>query len=172
MTSLDSTVVDSRAQVLSETRNLALRLLARREHSELELRNKLFRRGIDENVISTVLAELCGNDLLSDERFAETYVRVRKDRGYGPLKIHAELRQRGVAEALIRAALNASDEFWLEHARRVLEKRFTEGFRGTEDETKKTSMRAHNELARQARFLSARGFPSAIIYRSLDAQTV
>lgn len=168
----DRTVVNSLGEALPETRSLALRLLARREHSRFELKNKLLKRGVDKNIVSTLLADLCGHDLVSDKRFTEIYVRARKNRGYGPLKIHAELRERGVAETLIRDALEASDEFWFKQAQKVLVKRFGEASGMAKEELKNPAELSQRDLARKARFLSARGFPATIIYRSLDAQTV
>ncbi|MBU1629126.1 MAG: recombination regulator RecX, partial [Gammaproteobacteria bacterium] len=66
-------------------------LLARREHSKFELRQKFKVRQFDEESIETTLSFLASNGWQSDERFVEALVRERIARGYGPLKILNEL---------------------------------------------------------------------------------
>ena len=74
--------------------------LARREHSEQELIRKLNSRGFDEELVEIAVAELMADGLLSDARFAEAFVNSRFQRGSGPQKIRAELRERGIAPSL------------------------------------------------------------------------
>ncbi|HHO68381.1 MAG TPA: regulatory protein RecX, partial [Gammaproteobacteria bacterium] len=89
-----------------------MRLLARREHSVLELRRKLEQRGWQGGPLDEVLDSLVDQNLLSDRRFAEVYTRTRIERGYGPLRIRAELRERGIDAALAEAALEAEAPDW------------------------------------------------------------
>ena len=130
----------------------ALRLLARREHSAQELRRKLRQRGVAQCAIERMVGSLQQRRLLSDQRFAEAYVRARRDKGFGPLRIRAELRERGVAEELIEAELDPSDPQWRELLRRVRERRFGSAPPGD-----------RREQARQARFLQQRGFAAGEI---------
>ena len=51
-------------------RHSALRLLARREHSQYELRRKLKARGYGERLVDELLAELITERFLSDTRYA------------------------------------------------------------------------------------------------------
>src|SRR5689334_5576587 len=74
----------------------ALRLLARREHSVEELRHKLLRRGYAATPVETVVRQLANRRLISDVRFAGALVRTRSARGYGPVRIRAELRRQGI----------------------------------------------------------------------------
>ena len=74
----------------------AIELLARREHSWLELRQKLVQRGFSSSSIELVLDQLMEDRLLHEGRYAELYVCSRVDRGYGPLRIAGELRERGI----------------------------------------------------------------------------
>ena len=84
-------------------------LLARREHSRLELSRKLLKRGFERPVVDQVLAYLTADGSLSEQRFQADYVNARINRGFGPLRISAELRDRGVASD--SAALSEQD--WL-----------------------------------------------------------
>ena len=123
--------------------------LARREHSEVELRRKLAKRGFDAGLIETTLADLVAENLLSNTRFAEAFVHSRFKKGSGPQKIHAELRERGIDEGLIDASIAEFDQQWRERVREVREKRFGAGLPGD-----------FKERARQMRFLQQRGFTS------------
>ena len=134
----------------------ALGLLARREHSLRELRSKLTLRGHEAATIESVLDELAARDLVSDERFAEAFLRSRLERGQGPLKIRAQLRERGVAPGLIDAALGEAEIDWDRRAAAARSKRF--GNSAPAD---------RNEIARQARFLRGRGFSEAQVARAV-----
>ncbi len=96
----------------TSVRKKAMDLLARREHSEQELRRKLKTRDHDADAIDEVLRGLKQDHLLSDERFTEAYVNHRFNAGVGPLKIRFELRQKGVADALADEFLEPLSDRW------------------------------------------------------------
>ena len=129
-----------------EVRRAGMDLLARREHSAQELRRKLLARGFHESEVEAALAGLERDGLLSDRRFAESFVASRARRGPGPVRIRAELSQRGVDDALAGEALAGARVDWDDLAREVRRKRFT------------APPRSFPERARQARFLEYRGF--------------
>lgn len=134
-----------------------MRLLARREHAVHELQSKLEGRGYEHTLVAQVLEQLLRERLLSDERFTEGYVHYRGSRGRGPVRIRAELRERGVSDELIGRYLDPADRTWLEQAEAARRKRFG-----------KTLPREWSERGRQARFLQYRGFSSEQIRSLLD----
>ncbi len=140
---------------LADVRELSVRLLARREHSALELRRKLRQRGCDEALIEEALSQLQQERLQSDRRFAEEYARSRCNQGYGPLRIEAELRERGV-DARIDELLELDEQEWRELAAEVRRKRF--------GNVAPSDLR---ERSRQYRYLGQRGFTSDQIKRAL-----
>ena len=129
----------------------AVRLLATREHSRAELRRKLGRNFPGE-VLEAVLDELSAEGLQSDDRFVENYLHSRMERGFGPLRIHAELKERGIDEARIRQALEAVEEQWQERLLQVARRKFGDGPPGD-----------RREMGRRARFLAGRGFPEPLV---------
>jgi len=131
----------------ADIRLAAMNLLASREHSLLELRNKLKRRFADDLVIDDQLSRLADENLLSDARFADSYVRQRAGRGYGPLRLREELRARGVSAPDIDMALESSEIDWCQLASEVLCKKFGEG-----------PPRDIKDKARRIRFMQYRGF--------------
>ena len=124
-----------------------MRLLAIREHSRTELRRKLRARSHPDNVVDQVLDDLIRRCLLSDERFTEQYLTSRQQRGFGPIRIRGELRERGVNSELISCYLDEQDERWMEMLQRTHDKKF-----GVE------SPDSIKEKARRVRFLGYRGF--------------
>ena len=102
----------------------AMDLLARREHSRLELRQKLIQRGYPPAQIDPVLDRLAEERLLDEGRYAELYASTRADKGYGPLRIARELRERGVPDEQVTASLAALETFWLPKLRELHRKRF------------------------------------------------
>jgi regulatory protein len=129
-------------------------LLARREHSARELAAKLEARGHAAADVAETLAALAGKSLLSDERFCESFVHQRIARGYGPLRIRHELRQRGVADEMIEATFAALDVDWAARLAEVRRRKFGAKL--------PAGMR---EQARQGRFLQQRGFSTEAIRR-------
>jgi len=125
----------------------AMNLLARREHSLGELRVKLSRRFDDPDLINCELKRLVDENLQSDERYAESFVRQRSSRGYGPQRLRQEMREKDLSKEEVAAAFTAADINWPELAEQVLRKKF-----GTIDH------RDLKQLARCQRFMHYRGF--------------
>jgi len=132
-----------------EVRKSALDLLARREHSEQELSRKLSVRNFAPELIESTLAGLVDEGLLDNARFAESFVHSRYQRGQGPHKIRAGLRERGIEDELATACLEDGELRWSELAQQVREKRFGSGQPAN-----------YKERTRQMRFLRQRGFSS------------
>lgn len=132
-------------------------LLANREHSTAELRRKLGERGLDGGVVEDALSGLARDGLLSDRRFTESYVSSRARKGFGPVRIRAELQERGIGNELIAEFLDERDQNWRLMAQAAHRKRFGE-----------TPPRDFRERAKQARFLQQRGFTAEQIRRVLQ----
>ena len=133
----------------AELRQRAIRLLARREHSRAEMRQKLARSGGAAADVEALLDALESEKLLSDLRFAESVARVRAPR-YGSQRVANDLRQRGVGAVAVTliADLKAGDQA---RAQAAWERKFG------------APPASAGERAKQMRFLQARGFPGDVI---------
>ncbi len=131
----------------SEARKKAMDLLARREHGRAELEQKLVAAGFDAEVAVDALQRLADEGLQSDRRFVEAFVQSRINQGKGPLRIHADLGQRGIAAGLIDEVLEEAGEDWIALARDARLKKFG-----------RSQPAGFKEKARQMRFLQYRGF--------------
>lgn len=139
------------ASAVAGAREGAVRLLARREHSRLELRRKLTGRGHPPSAVEAALAALAEDGLQSDERFAASYVYTALERGHGEYKIRAALRERGIEPSLAGCVLDLDAEAWQQRAQAAVYKRFGVA-----------PPRTPAEWAKRARFLAGRGFASAV----------
>ena len=119
----------------------ALKMLMRREHSKLELFNKLQLKGYDDEIIDSAITQLTEQNYQSDERFAEAFILMRFNQGKGPVKIASELKFRGIS------SFNLSDFDWFKSAKEIRKKKF--GDIVSSD---------FKEQAKQKRFLQSRGF--------------
>ena len=142
--------VDDRYSSPVEARKKAMDLLARREHTAGELGRKLKAAGFDGEVASAAIAALSAEGLQSDERFVDAFIQSRVSQGKGPQRIRGELRERGVAGAVVDLALEAADVDWRDLAETVRRKKF-----GREQPAD------FKDKARQLRFLAYRGFGAA-----------
>ena len=78
----------------------------------------------------------------------------RTNRGYGPLRISQELKQKGISDEISDEFLDERDPQWFELLQEIHRKKF--GGLAPED---------YAEQARQSRFLQYRGFTNDQIHR-------
>jgi regulatory protein len=138
----------------NELRQQAIRLLARREHTRVELARKLASLGTREE-IDALLVELEASHMQSDSRTAEAWLRGNAAR-LGASSLRHTLKSRGLATELIEeqiAQADLPDE--MERARAIWSRKFS------------VAPASAKDWARQARFLQSRGFASDIVRRLL-----
>lgn len=136
--------------ILIQIRESALNMLARREHSQHELKQKLLSRFKDNSIeIETMIKQLTRDNYQSDQRFCEAFIRYRQQKAYGEIRIMSELRQKGVDLALIKQSFNVADIDWFELALTLKTNKF--GEQVTKD---------YSTKSKQYRYLQYRGFSS------------
>lgn len=119
----------------------ALKMLMRREHSKLELRQKLNLKEFDDAVINDSISLLAEQKYQSDERFSEAFIQMRFNQGKGPVKISMELKSRGISK------FDLTLFNWFELAKDVKYKKFGD-----------SKFLDYKEKSKQKRFLQSRGF--------------
>ncbi|KAA0438637.1 MAG: regulatory protein RecX [Candidatus Thioglobus sp.] len=115
-------------------------MLAKREHSCFELNKKLCQ-WYENDEVEAAIVKLTLEDYQSDERFASDFAQMRFTQGKGPIKIAADLRQRGIEQF----DLSKHDFFAL--AKSIKIRKYG-----------KTTPKDYSEKAKQQRFLQSRGF--------------
>lgn len=139
-----------------EASDYAVMLLARREYSRAELKERMIRREYALEQIEAVLNDLIEHGLQSDERFAEMFVRSHIMRRQGARRISMDLRMRGVEQQIVQHVLAEADVDWFALACDALVARF----KAPADDLK--------AKARQQRFLASRGFDASQCWHALE----
>lgn len=119
----------------------ALNMLMRREHSKLELSQKLQAKGFDIVDVNSSISKLVQQNYQSDDRFSEGFILMRFNQGKGPVKIASELKMRGID------TFDLSIFDWFKLAKEIRQRKFGDA-----------SSLDYKEMAKQKRFLQSRGF--------------
>ena len=125
----------------SKCYSAGLKMLMRREHSRLELFQKLQTKGFDVDVVNNSISKLVEQNYQSDDRFSEEFIQMRFNQGKGPVKIASELKMRGIN------TFDLSVFDWFQLAKEIRQRKFGE-----------LSSLDFKETAKQKRFLQSRGF--------------
>ena len=119
----------------------ALKMLMRREHSKLELSQKLQAKGFDIVDVNSSISKLVQQNYQSDDRFSEGFILMRFNQGKGPVKIASELKMRGID------TFDLSIFDWFKLAKEIRQRKYGDA-----------SSLDYKEKAKQKRFLQSRGF--------------
>jgi len=163
-------------ELLSILKNKGVSLLARREHSRYELREKLLKSlpnndcGQSEHLIDEALEWVVDMGYLDEQRYADMVLRSRVAKGYGAQRVRQELSQKRVAPEIVQASFESCDVDWYELAKSVFERRFVSvGESAGESIGENVSSLERAKLkAKQQRFLYGRGFSSDEIQYAID----
>jgi len=129
-----------------------LDLLSRREHSFKEILLKLKDRVDSKDKLNEELIKIRDENLQSDERFTESYVRARSLRGIGPEKISYELISKGVNSNTIDGIIYSKEIDWM----KILEKEYKKKYKSSADFSL-------DEISKAKKFFLQRGFNIELI---------
>ena len=141
----------------------ALRMLARRELSEAQVRQRLHRRGHPDDEIDTAIARLIADRAIDDARVAEAIARTETSvKRRGRLRVARQIESAGIAKSTARRAV---DEVFADldprtHLEAALSKRLRGSARIEDDK----------QFQRLYRYLVGQGFEHDQVLRALDAR--
>ena len=139
----------------------ALRLLSYRPRSVAELREKLLSKGFGADETGSALTLLTGAGYLDDERFAALLADSRKrNKNWGPSRIAAELKRKGVPAEIIRASVVHDTVAEAETARAAFGKWMRK--------MAIPSPLDRRSFERAYRFLKGRGFSNEVIFKVIN----
>lgn len=146
--------------ILIQIRESALNMLARREQSRFELKQKLISRFKDNSdEIDLVLTKLIDDNFQSDQRFCQSFIRYRQQGGYGEIRIISELRQKGIEQELVKQYIHNLDVDWFESALKLKVRKFGEQV-----------SKDYKVKSKQYRYLQYRGFTSEQISYAIQEE--
>ena len=134
----------------------ALRYLAAREHSRMELERKLKAHAESTEQLAQVLDELTAKDFISEARVVESVINRRAAK-FGAARVKHELLGKGLDAELVAEAMSGLKATEVERARQIWRRKF-DG----------PALDAAGR-AKQMRFLAARGFSGDAIRKVVSS---
>jgi regulatory protein len=138
-----------------------LKLLARRELSEQQVRQRLARKGHDAGAIDDAVARLREERALDDARVAEAIARTETAiKRRGQLRVRMQIERAGIAKATAKRAVD--EVFGNLDGEALLEASLARRLRGRE------RIADDREFQRLYRYLIAQGFDADHVMRALE----
>jgi regulatory protein len=144
---------------IAKAERAAVRYLGPRARSEYEMREYLLRK-FSADAVDAAVAFLYRIDCLDDAKFAREWVSYKKQCGKGRRKVAFELERKGVATALIDAAIS---EVYAEPDRKVMRVLVAKKSRSIKPE-----VTAFVRRQKISAFLASRGFTYEEIANALN----
>jgi len=141
----------------SKIRLSAMGMLSGREYLRSQLATKLENKFDNSPLIPAVLDQLAAENLQSDHRFIEAFIRSRISRGQGCTRIRLDLKSRGADSTLVNQLLDEAEVDWFELAKTTAQQKFGDNCQVDA-----------KEKAKRIRFLQYRGFSFDQINYALD----
>ena len=140
-----------------------LRMLARRELSELQVRQRLARKGHDRPSIDDAVARLREERAIDDARAAEAIARTETAvRRRGRVRVRMQIERAGISKAIAVHAVNEIFDGVDDEA--LLQASLAKRLRGRD------AIADDREFQRLYRYLVGQGFESDRVLRALDVR--
>jgi regulatory protein len=140
-----------------------LKLLARRELSEQQVRQRLARKGHDQDAIDDAVDRLRQERAIDDARVADAIARTETaTKRHGKLRVRMQIERAGIARETAKSAVDDAFEAIDDEA--LIEASLAKRLRG------RTAIEDDREFQRLYRYLTAQGFESDRIMKALTAR--
>ena len=137
-----------------------LKMLARRELSEKQVRDRLARKGHEQDAIDVAIARLREERALDDSRVAEAIARTETSiRRRGKLRVRMQIERAGIDKSIAKQAVD--DVFGTIDDEALIEASLSKRLRGRE------TIADDREYQRLYRYLAGQGFESDRIMKLL-----
>lgn len=101
----------------------SLRLLAHKDRSETDIRNRLLQKGYDEETINEVIKRLNSLGYIDEENLVNRLISVAiNEKNYGRYSLKPFLVSKGINEKLL-SVLNIPDEAYIKSAKKFIDKK-------------------------------------------------
>ena len=153
----------ARGKFIPTARVAALKLLARRELSEAQVRQRLARRGYDDSEIETAVERLKADRAIDDGRVASAIARTEVSiTRRGKRRVVQQIQQAGISRSAARQAVDETFEEIDEGA--LLAAALDRRLKGSR------MIRDDREFQRLFRYLVGQGFDADDVFRALSAR--
>jgi len=140
-----------------------LKMLARRELSEQQVRQRLARKGHDENAVDEAITRLREERAIDDTRVAAAIARTETaTRRHGKVRVRMQIERAGIARETAKSAVD--EVFGTVDDEALLEASLGKRLRGRD------TIDDDRELQRLYRYLISQGFESDRVMKALTAR--
>jgi regulatory protein len=140
-----------------------LKMLARRELSEMQVRQRLARKGHEPDAIEAAVTRLRDERAIDDTRVAEAIARTETSiRRHGKLRVRMQIERAGIAKSTAKRAID--DVFEAVDDDALLEASLAKRLRGRD------KIADDREFQRLYRYLVGQGFESDRVLKALNAR--
>jgi len=129
-------------------KNYVLWLLGRQEYSKKEVAQKLRQKEADETYIEQLLAWCESLGYIDEQRYCESFLRRKINKGLGQKRILAEAGNKGVDRTQLMALIEEQEIDWFELAQNTYQRKY-----GVSDK-----QLDYKEKAKRVRYMMYRGF--------------
>ncbi len=144
-------------QLMKQAIGYVLELESKKEYPVSEIKNRLLGR-YDQNVAEKTVAYCLEHGYISDERYAQMFVRFRARNSYGAERIRYELRSRGIDDSVVSDAIDSCEVDFSDAAKEYVRRKYSD-----------YNMKDPKIKAKVVRHMAGRGFSSEQIYRAIDS---
>lgn len=142
----------------TEALNAAIKYISYRPRSEKEIADKLIAKGFDRQTADAAIDRLKETGYINDANYAKALAGSRmRNKSWGPLKISADLKRRGLADSIIKESIGLIRPLEESTARNALDKWMR--LKGV------TAPIDRDAMPKAYRFLKSRGFSDATVGR-------
>lgn len=147
---------ENREKNLQQALGAAIKLLNRRIHTVEELKSRLLKQDVSEDILPDVIAECLRRKYLNDETAGKYYFNELQRKSYGPRYIRQYMKQKGIENDLIEEIFGQYVE------------EYDESDTARKAYYKKSKMLGQNENPQKRRekiqrYLFSRGFSMSVI---------
>ncbi|MBQ6998771.1 MAG: regulatory protein RecX [Clostridia bacterium] len=132
---------------LSKAKAKAFDIVARKMVTENELRTKLTDKGYDGMICDIVIETMREYNYINDADYCVSFFDYAVSKGWGKIKIRAELKRRGVDESTVSAAMAEYDDCPEQRIYDLLCRKFTDA-----------DLKDYKQKQKVLRFFASRGF--------------
>lgn len=143
--------------------NLAVKMLASYPRTVFEVRNKLRKKGFQEEIIAKIIKRLEEEKILSDEEYAKLWLENQlKYRPSGRNLCRKKMINRGLANDLVSRVLESdfSDEREIKLATLLVSRKL--------EEIENKSLKKKSKISKLGQYLDSKGFSEYIIWQVLE----
>lgn len=149
MSLMNHNKIDRSDASFNQVYQAVINLVSRREHSRLEVKQKLLQKAYPPQLVEQAISSCCESDYINDTRYCSSFIRIKSNKGFGLTRIKMELKQKGINAERIQQSIEELELDWFQLALQCYRKKYAS-----------VAICDFKERQKRQRYLFSRGFDS------------